>query len=192
MPDPNLFSRVADLIDSRLLMARRLFLAEGVDGQSANEIIRKLWYLELVEPGKPFTLIINSPGGSVDAGYAIWDQVKMMTSPCSTLVTGMAASMGSILALCAKKGRRFSTRNARFMIHQPSMSGITGPAADIAIHAEEIVKTRERIVDLYVECTGQTHETIRRALERDKWMSPQEALDFGLVDKIIDSFDELD
>ena len=185
MSEPK-FDRLDDLIDFRLLASRRVFLSEGVDGESARELIRRFWFLELKAPGEPILFVINSPGGSVDAGYAIWDQVKMLGSPVTTLVTGMAASMGSVLALCADKGRRFATPNARFMIHQPSMPhGITGPASDIAIHAEEIVKTRERIVDIYVECTGQPRDVIREALERDKWMSPTEALDFGLIDKVV-------
>ncbi len=190
MADPQ-FSRLDDLIDFTLLRARRLFLSDGVSNASSNETIRKLWYLELTAPGEPILFVINSPGGSVDAGYAVWDQVKLVTSPITTLVTGMAASMGSILALCAPKGRRFATKNARIMIHQPSMRGIEGPATDIAIQAEEIVKTRDRIVDLYVASTGRTRDEVASALDRDKWMTPQEALDFGLVDKVIETASDL-
>ena len=186
------FENLEDEIEFTLLKARRLFFSTGVGTASANDAIRKLWYMELNAPGEPIIFVINSPGGSVDAGFAIWDQVKMLSSPVSTLVTGMAASMGSILSLCAPKGQRYSTPNARFMIHQPSMPhGIQGPATDIAIHAEEIVKTRERITDLYVECTGQERKKVAQALDRDKWLSPEEALDFGLIDKIVSSFDEV-
>jgi len=185
------FNRLDDEIEFTLLQARRLFFSGGVGAVSAEDIIRKLWYMELKAPGVGITFIINSPGGSVDAGYAIWDQVKMMSSPITTLVTGMAASMGSVLALCAPKGRRFATPNARFMIHQPSMGGIQGPATDIAIYAEEIVKTRDRIVDLYVDATGQSSTVIRDALDRDKWMSPKEALAFGLIDRIVTNYKEL-
>jgi ATP-dependent Clp protease, protease subunit len=186
------FQNLEDEIEFALLKARRVFFSTQVTSASATDAIRKLWYLEITAPGEPITLVINSPGGSVDAGYAVWDQIKLITSPVSTLVTGMAASMGSILALVAPKGSRFSTPNARFMIHQPSMPhGIEGPATDIAIHAEEIVKTRERITDLYVECTGQPREVVARALDRDKWLSPEEALDFGLIDKIVKSLDDL-
>ena len=184
------FNRLDDEIEYALLKARRLFFSSGVGTASANEAIRKLWYMDLTAPGEPITIIINSPGGSVDAGYAVWDQIKSMKSPVSTLVTGMAASMGSILALVAPKGSRFATPNARFMIHQPSMGGITGPATDIAIQAEEIVKTKEKLIDLYAECTGQDRKVIIDALDRDKWMTPEEALDFGLIDKIVHSFDE--
>ena len=186
------FTRLDDEIEASLLKARRLFFSGGVGGDSATDAIRKLWYLELTGKGEPITLVINSPGGSVDAGFAIWDQVKMISSPVRTLVTGMAASMGSILSLVAPKGSRFSTKNTRFMIHQPSMGGITGPATDIAITAEEIVKTREKLTDIYVEATGQSREKIEKMLDRDTWLTPDEALDFGLIDGIVESFDELD
>ncbi len=185
------FTRLDDEIEFTLLKARRLFFSGGVGGDSATDAIRKLWYLELTAKGEPITLVINSPGGSVDAGYAVWDQVKLISSPVRTLVTGMAASMGSILSLVAPKGSRYATKNARFMIHQPSMGGITGPATDIAITAEEIVKTRDKITDVYAEATGQPREKIVRALDRDTWMSPEEALDFGLIDKIVDTFDDI-
>ncbi len=185
------FTRLDDEIEFTLLKARRLFFSGGVGGDSATDAIRKLWYMELTAKGEPITLVINSPGGSVDAGYAVWDQIKMLSSPVYTLVTGMAASMGSILSLVAPKGNRYATKNARFMIHQPSMGGITGPATDIAITAEEIVKTRDKITDVYAEATGQPRERIVKALDRDTWMSPEEALDFGLVDKIVSSFDDV-
>lgn len=187
------FNRLDDEIEHTLLYkSRRLFFSAGVGTASATDAIRKLWYMETIAPGEPITVVINSPGGSVDAGFAIWDQVKMISSPVATVVTGMAASMGSVLALCAPKGKRFSTPNARFMIHQPSMpGGVQGPATDIAIHAEEIVKMRERLVDLYVESTGQPRDAVAKALDRDKWMGPEEALDFGLIDKIVKTFDEV-
>src|SRR6476646_8775872 len=111
--------KVTEKIDFALLDARRIFLSDAVDNETAADIIRKLWYLEIIKPGKPILLVINSPGGSVDAGFAIWDQVKMISSPVTTLVTGLAASMGSIISLCAAPKRRFATPYARIMIHQP-------------------------------------------------------------------------
>src|SRR5271170_2823196 len=148
--DP-LFS-LEDRIDALLLDQRRLFFSEGVDNDSAKEVIKRLWYLELTQPGKPILFMINSPGGSVDAGFAIWDQVKMLSSPVITLVTGLAASMGSILSLCAAPGKRLATPRARFMIHQPALSGVLrGQAADLEIQAQELVKTHEMLVQLYVE-----------------------------------------
>ncbi len=184
---------VEERIDELLLKTRRIFLSDGVDGDSAKDIIRKIWYLELTDPGKPILFIINSPGGSVDSGFAIWDQIKMISSPVTTLVTGLAASMGSILSLCAAPGRRFATPNARIMIHQPSINGvIRGQATDLDIQAKEILKTRRAIIQVYVEATGKDYLVIDKAIDRDSWMSSQEALDFGLLDGIITSYKELD
>jgi len=181
-----------DEIERRLLMARRLFFSDSVDTESATDAIRKLWFLDLEDPGKPITFIINSPGGSVDAGFAIWDQVKMLQSPVITLVTGIAASMGSILTLCADKGKRYATQHARFMIHQPAIhGGLTGQATDLEIQAREILKTRDKIVRIYVEATGKDPEIIGKSIDRDTWMSATEARDFGLIDKVVTSFDDI-
>jgi ATP-dependent Clp protease protease subunit len=183
---------IEDKIDRELLKARRIFFGDAVDSASAKDAIRKLWYLELTNPGKPILLVINSPGGSVDSGFAVWDQVKMITSPVTTLVTGLAASMGSILSLCASPKRRFATPHSRIMIHQPSIGGvIRGQATDLAIQAKEILKTRQAIIQVYVEATGKDAKTIEKAIDRDTWMSPDEAVEFGLLDKVITSFDQL-
>ena len=185
-------SILEDKIDETLLKSRRIFLSDAVDNDSAKEVIRKFWYLESLDPGKPILFIINSPGGSVDSGFAIWDQIKMITSPVTTLVTGLAASMGSILSLCAAPKRRFATQNARIMIHQPSVNAIIrGQATDLEIHAKEILKTRQTLVDVYVKATGKDAKTIDRAIDRDTWMSSQEALEFGLLDKVVSSYKEL-
>jgi ATP-dependent Clp protease protease subunit len=181
-----------DRIDDVLIKERKIFLSAAVDMNSANEMIRKLWYLELKDPGKPILFIINSPGGSVDAGFAIWDQVKMITSPVTTLVTGIAASMGSLLSLVADKGKRLATPNARIMIHQPAIHGvIKGQATDLEIQAKEILKTRGQIVSIYQAATGKSKEEIEKAIDRDTWLSVEEALKFGLIDKIVNSFDEV-
>lgn len=175
-------------IEDLLLKHRRVFLSAPIEDKSANDIIRKMWYLELTDPGKPILFVINSPGGAVDCGFAIWDQIKLMKSPVTTLVTGLAASMGSVLSLVSGKGRRFATPNSRIMIHQPRIHGvIRGQATDLEIHAKEILKTRNALITLYVEATGQDEKVIERALDRDKWMSAQEALEFGLLDRIIQS-----
>lgn len=186
------FKTLDDKIDHELLKARRLFFSDVVDNDTARMAIRKLWYLELQNPGKPILFVINSPGGSVDAGFAIWDQIKMISSPVTTLVTGLAASMGSILSLCAAPKRRFATKYARIMIHQPSIQGIIkGQATDIEIQAKEIKKTHDMLINMYVQATGKDFKTIEKALDRDTWMTPQEALEFGLLDGIIESFSEL-
>lgn len=179
-------------IDEAILKSRRIFLCAAVDSESAKEVIRKLWYLELSAPGKPILLVINSPGGSVDSGFAVWDQINMITSPVTTLVTGLAASMGSILSLAAAPGRRFATENARIMIHQPAINAmVKGQATDLEIHAKEILKTRKALVKLYVKATGKSEAVIDKSIDRDTWMTSSEALAFGLLDKIVSSYKDI-
>lgn len=184
---------VNDKIDLALLEQRRVFLSDGVDSNTAKDVIRRLWYLEHTNPGKPILFVINSPGGSVDSGFAIWDQIKMLSSPVITLVTGLAASMGSLLSLVAGKGRRLATPNARIMIHQPLIAGvIRGQATDLDIQAKEMLKTREMIVSVYADATGKDKKEIEKAINRDNWMTSEEALKFGLLDKIITSFKDVE
>lgn len=179
-------------LENALLEQRRIFLSDAVDQDSASDIIQKLWYLEWQNPGKPILFVINSPGGAVDCGFAIWDQIKMLKSPVYTLVTGLAASMGSLLSLVAGKGKRFATANSRIMIHQPLISGIIqGQATDLDIQAREILKTRDQIVKVYADATGKDKKTIEDAIKRDNWMTPEEAKAFGLLDKIIKSAEDL-
>jgi len=184
--------RLQDKIEEILLEKRRVFLSDSVDQKSANDIIQKLWYLDHLDPKKPILFIINSPGGSVDAGFAIWDQIKMIKAPVYTLVTGLAASMGSLLSLAADKGKRFATSQARIMIHQPLISGvIQGQATDLDIQAKEMLKTRDIIVSIYSDATGKDEKAIRKAIDRDNWMTVDEAKAFGLLDQIVTSFDEI-
>ncbi|MGB7978709.1 MAG: ATP-dependent Clp protease proteolytic subunit [Chlamydiales bacterium] len=184
---------VNDKLDQALLEKRRIFLSDAVDSESAKDIIRKLWYLDHQAPGKSILFIINSPGGSVDSGFAIWDQVKLLSSPVITLVTGLAASMGSLLSLVSGKGKRLATTNSRIMIHQPLIGGvIRGQATDLEIQAREMLKTRAQIVDIYVEATGKDRKTIEKAIDRDNWMSAEEALHFGLLDKVVTSMKDVD
>lgn len=184
--------RVTDKIDLAFLQARRILLSSSVDSKMAEDAIKKIWYLELQDPGKPILIVINSPGGSVDAGFAIWDQLKMISSPVTTLITGIAASMGSILALVASPGRRFATPKSRIMIHQPAIAGIVqGQATDLEIQAKEILKTKRMIIDMYVAATGKSADAIEKSIDRDTWMSADEALEFGLLDKIVTSYKDL-
>jgi ATP-dependent Clp protease protease subunit len=187
------YKSLNDQIETALLEKRRIFLSDAVDSDSARELIRKLWYLEHVAPGKPILFVINSPGGSVDSGFAIWDTIKLISSPVYTLVTGLAASMGSLLSLVAGKGKRFATPNARIMIHQPLIGGvIRGQATDLDIQAKEMLKTRSMLVDIYAEATGKDAKAIEKAINRDNWMTAEEALEFGLLDKIVLSMKDVD
>lgn len=182
-----------DKIEHAILEKRRIFLSDAVDQDTAKAVIRKLWYLEWLNPGKPILFVINSPGGSVDSGFAIWDQIKMLSCPVITMVTGLAASMGSLLSLSATKGKRFATPNSRIMIHQPLISGvIRGQATDLEIQAKEMLKTREMIIDIYADQTGKSKEVIQKAINRDNWMTAEEAKDFGLLDKIVSSLGDLE
>ncbi|MBX7066708.1 MAG: ATP-dependent Clp protease proteolytic subunit [Parachlamydiales bacterium] len=184
---------VNDKLDQALLEKRRIFLSDGVDSDSAKDIIRKLWYLDHQAPGKPILFVINSPGGSVDSGFAIWDQIKLLQSPVITLVTGLAASMGSLLSLVSGKGKRLATANSRIMIHQPLIGGvIRGQATDLEIQAKEMLKTRAQIVDIYVDATGKDRKVIEKAIDRDNWMTAEEAKQFGLLDKIVTSMKDVE
>lgn len=187
------FGRLEDRIEATLLDARRLFICDAFDKTLADTIIKQLWYLEIEKPKTPILIVINSPGGSTDAGFAIWDQIKLITSPVVTLVTGIAASMGSVLSLAAPKGKRFATPKSRVMIHQPSIMGVMqGQATDLEIQAKEVLKTKQMLIDIYVEATGKDAKTIEKALDRDRWFASDEALEFGLLDGIITSFSELE
>lgn len=184
---------VSDKLEQAQLEKRRIFLSDGVDSDSAKDIIRKLWYLDHQDPGKPILFVINSPGGSVDSGFAIWDQIKLISSPVVTLVTGLAASMGSLLSLVSGKGKRLATQNSRIMIHQPLIGGvIRGQATDLEIQAKEMLKTRAQIVDIYVDATGKDRVAIEKAIDRDNWMTAEEAKHFGLIDKIVTSMKDVD
>ncbi len=185
--DAKLTMPLKDKIEAQLLEQRRLFLCDAIDNDTAEEMIRKLWYLEAIDQGKPITLVINSPGGSVDAGFAIWDQIMMISSPVITIVTGLAASMATVLALAGKE--RFATPNSRFMLHQPRLSGvIQGQATDLEIQAKEMLNTKANLLKIYESRTGKTSAEIEKVIDRDTWMSAKEALSFGLLDKIITSF----
>jgi ATP-dependent Clp protease protease subunit len=170
-------------IYSRLLSERIIFLTGPVFDQVASVICAQLLFLESVNPSKDISFYINSPGGVVSAGLAIYDTMQYIRSPVSTLCIGQAASMGSLLMCAGAKGKRYSLPNSRMMIHQPS-GGAQGQATDIEIQAREILTLRKRLNQIYVDHTGQDLAEIERKLERDTYMSAQEARDFGLVDQV--------
>jgi ATP-dependent Clp protease, protease subunit len=171
-------------IYSRLLKERVIFLVGPVNDQSANLVVAQLLFLESENPDKDISLYINSPGGSVSAGMAIFDTMNFIKPDVSTLCTGMAASMGAFLLSAGAKGKRFSLPNSRVMIHQP-LGGAQGQATDIEIHAREILRLRGELNKMLSEHTGQPLDKIERDTERDYFMSAQEAQAYGLVDKVI-------
>ena len=173
-------------IYSRLLKERVIFLVGPVNDQSANVIVAQLLFLESENPDKDVALYINSPGGSVYAGMAIYDTMRFIKPEVSTLCTGLAASMGAFLLAAGTKGKRFSLPNSRIMIHQPS-GGAQGQASDIQIQAREILDLRERLNAMLAEHTGQTIERIALDTERDNFMSAPDAVSYGLIDKVLTS-----
>jgi ATP-dependent Clp protease protease subunit len=171
-------------IFSRLLKERIIFLTGPVFDQVGSLISAQLLFLESENPTKDIAFYINSPGGVVSAGLAIYDTMQYIRSPVSTVCIGQAASMGSLLLAAGEKGKRYALPNSRIMVHQPS-GGAQGQAADIEIQAREILTLRRRLNDIYVEHTGQSLEDIERALERDRFLSAEEARTFGLVDEVV-------
>ena len=173
-------------IYSRLLKERIIFMTGPVFDQVAAVMCAQLLFLESDNPSKDISVYINSPGGVVSAGLAIYDTMQYIRSPVSTLCIGQAASMGSLLLCAGAKGKRYATPNSRVMVHQPS-GGAQGQAADIEIQAREILTLRKRLNEIYVRHTGQALEAIQEKLERDTYMSAEEACDFGLVDQVVEN-----
>ncbi len=173
-------------IYSRLLKERIVFLTGAVFDEVSSLVCAQLLFLESENPSKDISFYINSPGGVVSAGLAIYDTMQYIRSPVSTVCIGMAASMGSLLLTAGAKGKRFALPNARIMVHQPS-GGAQGQATDIEIQAREILSLRKRLNEIYVRHTGQPIEAIERKLERDSYMSAEEAQEFGLVDQVVEN-----
>ncbi len=171
-------------IFSRLLKERIIFLTGKIDDSVAAVVSAQLLFLESQAPDKDIFMYINSPGGLVTAGMAMYDTMQFVKCDISTLVIGQACSAGSLLAMAGTKGKRYALKNSRIMIHQPS-GGYSGQATDILIHAEEISKIKKKLNQMYADHTGQPLKVIDEAMERDKFMSTEEALEFGLLDKII-------
>jgi ATP-dependent Clp protease protease subunit len=175
-------------IYSRLLKDRIIILGSPVTDDVANAIIAQILFLEVDNPEKDIQFYINSPGGSVSAGMAIYDMMQFVKCDIATYCLGMAASMGSLLLTAGTKGKRFSMPNSRIMIHQPLLSGggLSGQVTDIEIHARELIKTKEKLTNIYVRHTGQSYEKLFNAMERDNYMDPQTAKEFGLIDHVIE------
>jgi ATP-dependent Clp protease protease subunit len=172
-------------IFSRLLNERIIFLGSAVDDQVANLIVAQLLHLESQDPDKDISIYINSPGGSIYAGLAIYDTMQFVKPDISTICCGIAMSMGSLLLAGGAKGKRLSLPNSRILIHQPS-AGFEGQSTDIEIHAREILKTRARIDQIYAHHTGRPIEEVHRDMERDRFFRPDEAQEYGLIDRVIE------
>ena len=172
-------------IYSRLLKDRIIFLGGEIDDDVANTIVAQLLFLEMEDPDADICLYINSPGGSITAGMAIYDTMQFIKPQVRTVCIGMAASMGAFLLMAGEKGKRCALPNSEVMIHQP-LGGAQGQATDVAIRAEWLVKTKEKMIRMKAEMTGQPEEVIRRDVERDRFMSAKEALEYGIIDEIFD------
>ena len=177
-------------IFSRLLMDRIVFLGSAVDDTVANIIVAQLLFLDADDPEKDIYLYINSPGGSVYAGLAIYDTMQHLRAPVATFCVGMAASMGAVLLAGGAEGKRSALPNSRILIHQPS-SGYQGTAADIEIAAREVIRIRQRLNEILAQHTGQTAERIGQDVDRDYFMSPVEARDYGLIDRVLEHRDDI-
>ena len=176
---------------SKLLKSRTVVISQQVDAELTAKVLSQLVLLEQEGHEEPVTVFINSPGGEIFSGFAIFDMLNFIACPVTTIVTGFAASMGSILSMAADKGRRFAMPQAKIMIHQPLLMGYQGRASECEIQAREILKTRDHLVKLYSEKTGKSREEIKKALDRDNWFTAEEALEYGLLDKVVHSRSEL-
>ena len=174
---------------SRMLQERIIFLVGPIEDLMANSICMQLLFLEAQNPKKEIAMYINSPGGIVTAGMAIYDTMQFIRCPVATLCIGQAASMGSLLLAAGAKGNRFALPNARIMVHQPS-GGFSGQASDIERHAEDIIKMKRRLNQVYVNHTGQPYEKIEQTLDRDYFMTSDEAKNFGLIDRVLSKREE--
>ena len=172
--------------DSKFLEQRKVFLWGPVHDESAEKVVNRLLFLEASDPGKDIFFYINSPGGVVTSGMVIYDTMQMISSPVHTICMGLAASMGSILLSGGKKGKRLIWPHARVMIHQPSLGGMYGQATDIEITAAEIQKIKESSADILAKNCGKSYEQVMKDFDRDHWMNAEEALKYGIVDKIAD------
>ncbi len=172
-------------LSQKLLETRTIVISSGVDSKLADQIIKQILVMEAADAKAEIKMIINSPGGEIQSGFAIYDMLHFVACPVVTIVAGMAASMGSVLSLAGDKGKKYCFPHAKIMIHQPSMSGGQGPIVDLEIHAEQITKTRTLLSNLYAEKTGKSSKQVMKDMERDHWLTAEEALEYGLIDKIV-------
>ena len=180
-----------DKLSQAMMDTRSIVISSQVDSKLADKVMKQILLLEQLDPEAEIKVFINSPGGEIYSGFAICDLLTFVSCPITTIVSGLAASMGSILSLFGDEGRRFATPNSRIMIHQPLLSGAQGQITDLEIHSKQILKTREKLAGMYAEVTGKTVKKILKDMDRDHWLNADEALDYGLIDKVITSRDEI-
>lgn len=178
-------------LPSRMLQDRIIFVVGPVEDQMASSICMQLLFLEAQNPNKEIAMYINSPGGLVTAGMAIYDTMQFIKSPVATLCIGQAASMGSLLLTAGTPGKRYALPNARIMVHQPS-GGFQGQVSDIERHAQDIIKTKQRMNEMYVKHTGKSYADVERALDRDNFMSADESKSFGLIDRVLSKREDIE
>ena len=178
-------------MSAKLLKSRTVIISQQVNSELSAKVLNQLVLLEQEDPKQGITVFINSPGGEIFSGFAIFDMLKFIECPITTVVTGFAASMGSVLSLAADEGRRFAMPQAKIMIHQPMLMGYQGRAADCEIQAKEILKTRDHLINLYSEQTEKDYEEIKQAIDRDNWFTSEEAMEFRLLDRIVKNRSEL-
>jgi len=176
----------------KLMDTRSIVISGSVDGKLADKVVTQLLILEQTDPKAEIKILINSPGGEIYSGLAIFDMAKFISCPITTVVMGLAASMGSVLSLVGDDGRRFALPNSRILIHQPLLMGAEGAATDLEIQSKQIIKTRKLLAGMYAEKTDKTAANILKDMDRDYWMTADEALKYGLIDKVIASRSELD
>ncbi|MBX9704089.1 MAG: ATP-dependent Clp protease proteolytic subunit [Silvanigrellaceae bacterium] len=185
-------SPLFDISGRKLFERRMIILSESIHAHSAKLVNEKLLAMEATDTTKPIWLFLNSPGGEVSSGFSIYDTMRFIRPEIKVIVSGIAASIATIILLGAKKEYRYALPNSRLLIHQPLISGsIQGQASDIEIHAKEILKTREKIAKIYHQETKQTMEKITKDMERDFWMTPEDAVEYGLVTKIIQNWNDV-
>jgi ATP-dependent Clp protease protease subunit len=178
-------------VEKELFEARVVMISSAVDPKLANAVCSKLLALERHNDKDPIYLYINSPGGEVHSGFAIFDMARFIKPPVVTIVTGLAASMGSIITLCAKPEHRFAFPNSKILVHQPSVTGMGGSVSDIEIHAKDLLDTKDRIIELYMKECSRTKDEVKKALDRDNWMSPEAAVKWGHLSRVIHKREDL-
>ena len=179
-------------LSQKLMETRTIVISGSVDGKLADKVVTQLLLLEQADPEAEIKIMINSPGGEIYSGFAIFDMAKFISCPITTIVMGLAASMGSVLSLVGDDGRRFALPNSRLLIHQPLLMGAEGAATDLEIQSKQILKSRKLIAEMYAEKTGKTAAQIMKDLDRDHWLTAEEAIKYGLIDKIITSRSDLE